>query len=36
MRFALNLPNFAPYGDLRELVRLARLAEAHGWDGFFL
>jgi alkanesulfonate monooxygenase SsuD/methylene tetrahydromethanopterin reductase-like flavin-dependent oxidoreductase (luciferase family) len=36
MRFAINLPNFGPYGDPRVLADLAREAEDAGWDGFFI
>jgi alkanesulfonate monooxygenase SsuD/methylene tetrahydromethanopterin reductase-like flavin-dependent oxidoreductase (luciferase family) len=36
MRFALNLPNFGDFSDVRRLMVLARRAEAAGWDGFFL
>jgi len=36
MRFAIDLPNFAPYADLRTLAQLAREAEEAGWDGFFI
>lgn len=36
MRFALNLPNFAEFADPATAVRLARDAEAAGWDGFFV
>lgn len=36
MRFALNAPNFGPYGDARVLAGLAREAEESGWDGFFV
>ncbi|HEX2618686.1 MAG TPA: LLM class flavin-dependent oxidoreductase [Phototrophicaceae bacterium] len=36
MKYALYLPNFGPFGDVRTLVNLARDAEAVGWDGFFL
>ena len=25
-----------PYGDARTTAELAELAEAHGWDGFFV
>jgi alkanesulfonate monooxygenase SsuD/methylene tetrahydromethanopterin reductase-like flavin-dependent oxidoreductase (luciferase family) len=33
MRFALSIP---PFTDPAVVVRWARSAEAHGWDGFFL
>jgi alkanesulfonate monooxygenase SsuD/methylene tetrahydromethanopterin reductase-like flavin-dependent oxidoreductase (luciferase family) len=36
MRFALNLPNFGEYADPAIFVRLAREAEASGWDGLFV
>lgn len=36
MRFGINVPNFGPTGDARLLAELAREAEEHGWDGFFL
>lgn len=36
MRFAINVPNFGALGDARLLSELAREAEDHGWDGFFL
>ncbi len=36
MRFALNLPPFGPFADVRKLVDLAVRAEEAGWDGFFL
>lgn len=36
MRFAINVPNFADYADPRNLVALAREAEAAGWDGLFV
>lgn len=36
MRFGINVPNFGPTGDARLLADLAREAEEHGWDGFFL
>lgn len=37
MRFAVNVPNFgAAFGDVRQLVALARDAEAAGWDGCFI
>jgi alkanesulfonate monooxygenase SsuD/methylene tetrahydromethanopterin reductase-like flavin-dependent oxidoreductase (luciferase family) len=36
MRFAINVPNFGPFGDARTLAELAREAEAAGWDGFFV
>jgi alkanesulfonate monooxygenase SsuD/methylene tetrahydromethanopterin reductase-like flavin-dependent oxidoreductase (luciferase family) len=36
MRFALNVPNYGPYADVRAMADLARLAEDCGWDGFFV
>jgi alkanesulfonate monooxygenase SsuD/methylene tetrahydromethanopterin reductase-like flavin-dependent oxidoreductase (luciferase family) len=36
VHFALFLPNFGPFGDPGEVVRLARDAEDAGWDGVFL
>ena len=36
MRFGINMPNFGAFGDARTLADLAREAELHGWDGFFL
>jgi alkanesulfonate monooxygenase SsuD/methylene tetrahydromethanopterin reductase-like flavin-dependent oxidoreductase (luciferase family) len=36
MRFAINVPNFGEFGEARTLVDLARDAEDHGWDGFFI
>src|SRR5438477_8203000 len=36
MRFALTVPNFGDYFDVRLLAALARDAEGAGWDGFFL
>jgi alkanesulfonate monooxygenase SsuD/methylene tetrahydromethanopterin reductase-like flavin-dependent oxidoreductase (luciferase family) len=36
MRFAINLPNFGPFGDPRAMASLARDAEAAGWDGMFI
>ena len=36
MRHAIDLPNFGDYGDPRLLAALARDAEDHGWDGFFI
>lgn len=36
MKFALNTPNMGTYGDVRQMVELAREAEAAGWDGFFI
>jgi alkanesulfonate monooxygenase SsuD/methylene tetrahydromethanopterin reductase-like flavin-dependent oxidoreductase (luciferase family) len=36
MRFAVTVPNFGDYFDVRRLAALARDAEDAGWDGFFL
>jgi alkanesulfonate monooxygenase SsuD/methylene tetrahydromethanopterin reductase-like flavin-dependent oxidoreductase (luciferase family) len=35
MRYGLYFPNFGPFGDPAVMVRLARSAEAAGWDGVF-
>jgi alkanesulfonate monooxygenase SsuD/methylene tetrahydromethanopterin reductase-like flavin-dependent oxidoreductase (luciferase family) len=36
MRYAVSLPPFASFSDVRALADLARQAERLGWDGFFL
>jgi alkanesulfonate monooxygenase SsuD/methylene tetrahydromethanopterin reductase-like flavin-dependent oxidoreductase (luciferase family) len=36
MQFAINTPNYGRFADPRMLVDSARLAEAAGWDGFFV
>lgn len=36
MQYAVSLPNFDVHADPRVLARLARDAEAAGWDGFFI
>ena len=36
MRYALNVPNFGAFADVRALAELAHEAEEAGWDGFFL
>ncbi len=36
MKFGLSLPNHGDYGDIHQIIELARLAEDSGWDGFFL
>ncbi|MEV6849697.1 LLM class flavin-dependent oxidoreductase [Actinoplanes sp. NPDC051411] len=36
VRYGLYLPPFGPLGNPRDLVELARRAEAAGWDGVFL
>jgi alkanesulfonate monooxygenase SsuD/methylene tetrahydromethanopterin reductase-like flavin-dependent oxidoreductase (luciferase family) len=36
VRFGINVPNYGGYADVRRLAELAGLAEATGWDGFFI
>ena len=36
MRYAVNVPNFEDYSDVRAVAALAADAEAAGWDGFFV
>lgn len=36
MKYAINVPNFGPFGDPRRMANLAHEAEACGWDGFFI
>jgi alkanesulfonate monooxygenase SsuD/methylene tetrahydromethanopterin reductase-like flavin-dependent oxidoreductase (luciferase family) len=36
MRYGFDVPNFGDYGEPRVLANLAREAEDHGWDGFFI
>jgi alkanesulfonate monooxygenase SsuD/methylene tetrahydromethanopterin reductase-like flavin-dependent oxidoreductase (luciferase family) len=36
VRFGISAPTFAECSDPRLLMELARAAEEHGWDGFFL
>lgn len=36
MRFGVYVPNIREFGDPPALVVLARLAEEHGWGGFFI
>jgi alkanesulfonate monooxygenase SsuD/methylene tetrahydromethanopterin reductase-like flavin-dependent oxidoreductase (luciferase family) len=36
MRYALNLPAFGAFADVRALASLASEAEDAGWDGFFI
>jgi alkanesulfonate monooxygenase SsuD/methylene tetrahydromethanopterin reductase-like flavin-dependent oxidoreductase (luciferase family) len=36
MRYAVNVPNFEDYSDVRTVAGLAADAEAAGWDGFFV
>jgi alkanesulfonate monooxygenase SsuD/methylene tetrahydromethanopterin reductase-like flavin-dependent oxidoreductase (luciferase family) len=36
MRFAINVPNFGPFGHARIMAELAQDTEAAGWDGMFI
>jgi alkanesulfonate monooxygenase SsuD/methylene tetrahydromethanopterin reductase-like flavin-dependent oxidoreductase (luciferase family) len=36
MRYAINVPNFGDYADPDTFVRIARDAEAAGWDALFV
>lgn len=36
MKFAIYVPNFDTFGNVQTVVELAQVAEAAGWDGFFL
>jgi alkanesulfonate monooxygenase SsuD/methylene tetrahydromethanopterin reductase-like flavin-dependent oxidoreductase (luciferase family) len=36
VRCGVSVPNFAQGSDPHLLITLARAAEAHGWDGFFV
>jgi alkanesulfonate monooxygenase SsuD/methylene tetrahydromethanopterin reductase-like flavin-dependent oxidoreductase (luciferase family) len=36
VRYALDIPNFGDFADVRGIADLARAAEAGGWDGFFI
>jgi alkanesulfonate monooxygenase SsuD/methylene tetrahydromethanopterin reductase-like flavin-dependent oxidoreductase (luciferase family) len=36
MRYAVNVPNFEDYSDVRTVAALAADAETAGWDGFFV
>ncbi len=36
MQYAVDVPNFGPFGDARVLADLAKAAEDAGWDGFFI
>src|SRR5579863_6868421 len=36
MRYAINLPAFGAFADVRALAGLASEAEEAGWDGFFI
>jgi alkanesulfonate monooxygenase SsuD/methylene tetrahydromethanopterin reductase-like flavin-dependent oxidoreductase (luciferase family) len=35
LRFAVNVPNFGEFADVRAVAQLAREAESAGFDGFF-
>jgi alkanesulfonate monooxygenase SsuD/methylene tetrahydromethanopterin reductase-like flavin-dependent oxidoreductase (luciferase family) len=36
MRYALDVPNFGDFADVRRIANIANAAEAAGWDGFFI
>jgi alkanesulfonate monooxygenase SsuD/methylene tetrahydromethanopterin reductase-like flavin-dependent oxidoreductase (luciferase family) len=36
LKYAVSMPNFGEYADPHSIMELARMVEAHGWDGFFL
>ena len=36
MRFAINVPNFNEFSDVRQVAELSYEAEQEGWDGFFI
>ncbi len=36
MRYAINVPNFNEFSDVRQVAELAYEAEQEGWDGFFI
>lgn len=36
MQFAIYVPNFDTFGEVQVVVELAKMAEAKGWDGFFV
>lgn len=36
LRFGLGVPNGGDFADPRRIAQLAKVAEAAGWDGFFL
>jgi alkanesulfonate monooxygenase SsuD/methylene tetrahydromethanopterin reductase-like flavin-dependent oxidoreductase (luciferase family) len=36
MKYAVNVPNYGPYGYAQNLAQLAHEAEQAGWDGFFI
>jgi alkanesulfonate monooxygenase SsuD/methylene tetrahydromethanopterin reductase-like flavin-dependent oxidoreductase (luciferase family) len=36
VRFALDVPNFGAFHDIRLIAEVAASAEAGGWDGFFI
>ncbi|MGB2694043.1 MAG: LLM class flavin-dependent oxidoreductase [Dehalococcoidia bacterium] len=35
LRYAVSVPNYGEFADVRAVAQLAREAEAAGWDGFF-
>lgn len=36
MKHAIQIANYADFGDIQTLIDLAQHAEAQGWDGFYL
>jgi alkanesulfonate monooxygenase SsuD/methylene tetrahydromethanopterin reductase-like flavin-dependent oxidoreductase (luciferase family) len=36
VRFAIDVPNFGEFHDVRTIAEVAAAAEAGGWDGFFI
>jgi alkanesulfonate monooxygenase SsuD/methylene tetrahydromethanopterin reductase-like flavin-dependent oxidoreductase (luciferase family) len=36
MRYAIDVPNFGEFADVRAVAELAAATEAGGWDGFFI
>jgi alkanesulfonate monooxygenase SsuD/methylene tetrahydromethanopterin reductase-like flavin-dependent oxidoreductase (luciferase family) len=36
VRYALDIPNFGAFSDVRSVADLAGAADASGWDGFFI
>jgi alkanesulfonate monooxygenase SsuD/methylene tetrahydromethanopterin reductase-like flavin-dependent oxidoreductase (luciferase family) len=36
MQCAVYVPNFGTFGDVQTTIELAKLAEASGWNGFFI
>ena len=36
MRYGIEITNLGDYADPRAVVRLARRAEASGWEGLFV